>query len=131
AALASLEGVLGARSWDWRQEFLSRAPKVVMLTLKRISHPRAWEMRKAVAADCKEAIDSISWLDDREAWEMRDEHADTWPSTVVKTLGPLADAPRGRELIERQLRAYPGNVSLLKHAAAVALGNHRGAHQKD
>jgi dTMP kinase len=130
AALASLEGVLGARSWDWRAEFLSRAPKVVMLTLKRISHPRAWEMRGAVAGDCKEAIDSISWLDDREAWEMREEHADTWPSTVVKTLGPLADGPRGRKLIERQLRAYPGNVSLLKHAAAVALGNHRGAQQE-
>lgn len=130
AALASLEGVLGARSWDWRQEFLSRAPKVVMLTLKRISHPRAWEMRKAVAADCKEAIDSIGWLDDPEAWEMREQHADAWPSTVVKTLGPLADAPRGRDLIARQLRTYPGNVSLLKHAAAVALGNHRGAAQE-
>jgi hypothetical protein len=125
AALASLEGVLGPRSWDWRAEFLSRAPKVVMLTLKRISHPRAWQMREAVAGDCKEAIDSIAWLDDPEAWEMRETHADTWPSTVVKTLGPLCEAPRGRELIERQLRAYPGNVSLLKHAAAVELGTHR------
>jgi dTMP kinase len=130
AALASLEGVIGPRSWDWRQEFLSRAPKVVMATLKRVSHPRAWEMRATVAGDCKEAIDSISWLDDPEAWAMREEHADTWPSTVVKTLGPLADATRGKVLIERQLRAYPGNVSLLKHAAAVALGNHRGAHQE-
>ena len=127
AALASLEGVLGARSWDWRAEFLSRAPKVVMLTLKRISHPRAWQMRETVAADCKEAVDSISWLDDPEAWDMRDAHADIWPSTVVKTLGPLSETPRGRDLIARQLRAYPGNVSLLKHAAAVALGTHRSA----
>jgi len=119
--------VLGARSWDWRAEFLSRAPKVVMLTLKRISHPRAWQMREMVAADCKEAVDSISWLDDPEAWDMREAHADIWPSTVVKTLGPLSETPRGRELITRQLRAYPGNVSLLKHAAAVALGTHRSA----
>jgi dTMP kinase len=125
AALASLEGLLGPRSWEWRNEFLSRAPKVVMLTLKRISHPRAWQMRQAVACDCKEAIDSIAWLDDPEAWEMREAHADAWPSTVVKTLGPLCERPRGRELIERQLRNYPGNVSLLKHAAAVALGTHR------
>jgi hypothetical protein len=131
AALASLEGVLGARSWEWRSEFLSRAPKVVMLTLKRISHPRAWRMREAVAGDCKEAIDSIAWLDDVEAWEMRELHADTWPSTVVKTLGPLSEGPRGRELIERQLRNYPGNVSLLKHAAAVALGNHRAGTTDD
>ena len=131
AALASLEGVLGARSWEWRTEFLSRAPKVVMLTLKRISHPRAWQMRGLVAADCKEAIDSIHWLDDPEAWEMRETHADTWPSTVVKTLGPLAETPRGRELIARQLRNYPGNVSLLKHAAAVALGTHRTGSNDD
>jgi dTMP kinase len=131
AALASLEGVTGARSWEWRAEFLSRAPKVVMLTLKRISHPRAWQMRETVAADCKEAIDSISWLDDAEAWDMREAHADTWPSTVVKTLGPLSETPRGRGLIERQLRAYPGNVSLLKHAAAVALGTHRGGSPDD
>ena len=131
AALASLEGVLGPRSWEWRSEFLSRAPKVVMLTLKRVSHPRAWQMREAVAGDCKEAVDSIAWLDDPEAWEMREKHADTWPSTVVKTLGPLSEAPRGRELVERQLRNYPGNVSLLKHAAAVALGTHRVATPDD
>jgi dTMP kinase len=127
AALASLEGVVGPRSWAFRAEFLSRAPKVVMLTLKRLSHPLAWQMRKAVAGDCKEAIDSISWLDDPEAWELREAHADVWPSTVVKTLGPLCEIPRGRELLERQLRAYPGNVSLLKHAAAVALRIHRGS----
>ena len=131
AVLASLEGVLGARSWDWRDEFLSRAPKVVMLTLKRISHPRAWRMREAVAADCKEAIDSIAWLDDAEAWELREAYADTWPSTVVKTLGPLSETLRGRALIERQLAAYPANVSLLKHAAAVALGTHRAPTHDD
>jgi len=131
AALASLEGVIGPRSWDWRAEFLSRAPKVVMLTLKRISHPRAWQMREAVAGDCKEAIDSIAWLDDPEAWDLRETHADIWPSTVIKTLGPLSEAPRGRELIERQLRAYPGNVSLLKHAAAVELGTHRAGTPDD
>jgi hypothetical protein len=131
AALASLEGVLGPRSWEWRNEFLFRAPKVVMLTLKRISHPRAWKMRETVAGDCKEAIDSIAWLDDPEAWEMRETHADTWPSTVVKTLGPLSDGPRGRELIARQLHNYPGNISLLKHAAAVALGTHRAPHPDD
>jgi hypothetical protein len=28
-------------------------------------------------------------------------------------------------LVERQLRAYPDNVSLLKHASSIALGLHR------
>jgi hypothetical protein len=102
-----------------------------MGTLWLMSHPRAWEMRKAVAAECKEALDSLANLNDPEAWELRDDYRDTWPSTVVKTLGPLADEPRGREVLERQLRVYPNNVSLLKHASAVALGNHRTPREKD
>jgi hypothetical protein len=48
-----------------------------------------------------------------------------WPSTVVKTLGALADSARGRALVERQLIAHPNNVSLLKHVSAIALGIHR------
>ena len=47
-----------------------------------------------------------------------------WPSTVVKTLGPLADTARGKALVQRQLTRHPDNVSLLKHAAAIALGCH-------
>jgi hypothetical protein len=45
----------------------------------------------------------------------------------VKTLGVFADEPPARALLERQLRAYPGNISLLKHVAAIALGTHRTA----
>jgi hypothetical protein len=40
-------------------------------------------------------------------------------------MGALADLERGRDLLHRQLAAFPANVSLLKHAAAVALGIHR------
>ena len=47
-------------------------------------------MRNAVAVDCKEALDSIMGLDEPEAWAMREMHADDWPSTTVKSLGPLA-----------------------------------------
>lgn len=126
AALSSVNGLASPRSWQWRQELLTPAPRPVMLTLRRVSHPEAWRMRFAVADTCKEALDSISDMDDREAWDLREAHQDTWPSTVVKTLGPLADTSRGQGLVERQLRRYGDNVSLLKHAAAIALGLHRG-----
>lgn len=126
AALSSVNGLTSPRSWQWRQELLAPAPRPVMLTMRRISHPEAWRMRVAVAPICKEALDSIADMDDREAWDLRDAHQDTWPSTVVKTLGPLADSARGQGLVERQLRRYGDNVSLLKHAAAIALGLHRG-----
>ncbi|MES1165288.1 MAG: dTMP kinase [Verrucomicrobiota bacterium] len=125
AALASIGVSLGARSWQWRDEYLARAPKVVMGTVRRVSDPRAWRLRDSVVSMCKEAIDSIQDLDDAAAWALREAHADTWPSTVVKTLGPLADGARGKALLERQLAAHGSNVSLLKHVAAVALGLHR------
>jgi dTMP kinase len=125
AALASLAQLFDEKSWRWRSEYVRLAPKVVMSGIKRSLDAQAWEMRRAVVVDCKEAIDSIQDLDDERAWLLREAHADTWPSTVVKSMGALADSPRGKALLERQLSAYPANVSLLKHAAAVALGVHR------
>jgi dTMP kinase len=127
AALSSLNRASGPESWRWRREHLARAPKVVMATLAGLEHPEAWDMRAAVAGHCKEAIDSILAMDHPQAWELRDRHRDTWPSTVAKSLGPLADGERGKDLLLGLLRAYPDNVSLLKHAAAVALGLHRQA----
>jgi dTMP kinase len=124
AALSSLTGLFGARSWEWREQNLSHAPKVVMQSIRRVSDPRAWPLRRTVALDCKEAIDSIPELDDPEAWELRDAVRDIWPSTVVKSLGKLAETPRGRALVERQLEVHSDNLSLLKHASAIALGLH-------
>ncbi|HKQ68765.1 MAG TPA: dTMP kinase [Polyangiaceae bacterium] len=125
AALASLEGLTSARSWVWRERYLANAPKIVMGTLAGVRVGESWHMRLRVVADCKEAIDSIDGLDDEEAWTLREMHLDTWPSTVVKSLGALADAPRGQDLVSRQLRYYPQNLSLLKHSAGIALGVHR------
>jgi len=127
AALASLEGVLTPAAWRWRETHLARAPKVVMATLAGVRHQNAWPMRNAVAVDCKEALDSIIGLDDPEAWTLREMHADDWPSTTIKSLGPLAHAGRGAALIARQLRFHAGSLSLLKHTAAVALQAQRPA----
>ena len=125
ATLASLAGVFGDAAWRWREEHLAHAPKIVMQTLVGVDDERAWKLRAAVAADCKEALDSIVALDGPRAWSLRETYADVWPSTVVKSLGPLGDGVRGRALIERQLAAHPNSLSLLKHASAVALGVHR------
>jgi dTMP kinase len=122
ATLASLAYVHSDKAWKWREKWLERAPKTVFATLRRSDDPRAWEMRERLATTCKEAVDSLQDLDGARAWALRERCADLWPSTVVKSLGPLASTPRGRELTERQLRRYPDNVSLLKHAAAIAVG---------
>jgi dTMP kinase len=125
AALASIGLLDDAESWRRRQEYLRLAPKVVMGTIRRSADARAWEMRRAVVADCKEAVDSIQDIDSQEAWELRWSQANVWPSTVAKSLGPLSDGPRGQELLLKLLAAHPTNVSLLKHASAVALGVHK------
>jgi dTMP kinase len=125
AALASITGLDDPESWRWRRELLARAPKIVMATLRGLDRPEAWRMRQQVAAACKEALDGIEGMDPPEAWALREAHADRWPSTVVKSLGALADGARGKALLLRQLDRHASNVSLLKHAAAVELGVHR------
>jgi dTMP kinase len=127
AALGSIAGLTCTRSWQLREQHLSRAPKAVMASLRSMRDEQAWSMRRTVAADCKEALDSIPELDEPAAWELRYHYADVWPSTAVKTLGCLAGTLRGQAFVERQLRAHPRNISLLKHAAGLALGVHQVA----
>jgi dTMP kinase len=124
SALASIKFLLSDRAWKWRARYLARAPKTVFETLARVDDPRAWAMRAELAPLVKEAIDSMNGLDGEPAWQLRELHGDRWPSTVVKTLGPLADTPRGRALCERLLGRHPSNLSLLKHVAAIAVGAH-------
>lgn len=125
AALASLGTLADEKSFRWREEFVNVAPKVVMETLRRSTDERAWKLRRAVVNDCKEVIDSIHSLDDPAAWNLREMAKDSWPSTVAKSLGPLADGDRGQALLLQLLEAHPYNLSLWKHGAAVALGMHR------
>ena len=121
AALASLSGLEGDRSWRWRQRYRDRAPKVIARTLDGMTGVEAWALRQALTPHCKETLDSIYGLNGDEAWRLRATGADLWPSAVVKSLGPLASTTEGRELVARQLGRNPGDLLLLKHAAAIAL----------
>ena len=121
-AIASITGLVSDRAWEWRERFARQAPRTVLRTLIGARDPRSWPLRRMLAPRCKEAIDSIDALDDEEAWELRLSMADRWPSTVIKSLGPLAATPRGRALMTRQLSRHPTDISLLKHAAAPVLG---------
>jgi dTMP kinase len=129
AALASLLGVSDAESWQWRSDALRQAPKVVMASLRGLHEAHAWRLRDAIMLDCKEALDGLQGVDRDEAWALRERGRDVWPSTVVKSLGTLADSARGRALTQSLLAAYPDNVSLLKHAACIVLGLHRLARE--
>jgi dTMP kinase len=125
SALRSLSGLEDERSVAWRAQCLRRAPAPVMQSLGALRSAIAWELRAAVVAECQEALDGISGSEDAEAWSLRTHYADLWPSTVLSSLGMLADTERGTALVERQLAAHADQLGVLRHASAFFLGIHR------
>jgi dTMP kinase len=118
--LWSLHGIQDARSWSLRSRYASQAPKIVLRTIDGIDEPRAWALRRVYAPRVNEALDSMVGLDGDVAWAIRSECLDVWPSTAVKSLGPLVQTARGREMVVAALMRYPDNVSLLKHVTRLA-----------
>jgi len=119
AALESLTELTDEEAWGWRTRWLERAPRPVLRSLLRLDDPRAWAMRRQVGAFVKEALDSMTGMDGREAWALRDELVERWPSTAVKSLGPLYAGKRGRALADRALALRADDISLLKHLTAL------------
>jgi dTMP kinase len=99
-----------------------------MKTLGGLDDPRAWELRERVAAQCEEAIDSMSGLDGDRAWALRAKAVSIWPATTVKSMGLLARSERGRRLIATALASHPGDIALWRQitirtdSAALARG---------
>jgi dTMP kinase len=119
-AIESLAGVLDDEAWAWRRRWIDLAPRAVLATVALLDHPAAWEVRRRVAGRVKEALDSMIGMAGDEAWALRDACADVWPSTCVKSLGPLAGDPRGAALAARLLARNADDLSLLKHLTANA-----------
>lgn len=116
AVLSSLEGLDDERSWAMRERYVDQAPKVVLRTFDRSADERAWELRFRYAERVKEVFDSIDEMDCAQAWELRSEYLDNWPSTVVKSLGALGlSHQRGVDVAMRAMVRHPDNISLLKH----------------
>jgi dTMP kinase len=102
---------------------LGRAPKTVLATIAGLDDGRAWAMRVAMAAHCREALDSLIGLDHPTAWQLREACLEVWPSSTIKSLGVLVSGARGKAMLERALTLFPRHISLLKQAAGVATGS--------
>jgi dTMP kinase len=122
AAIVSLSGLTGDKAWLWRDRAVGRAPKAVLSTIAGMDDARAWAMRTGTAMRCREALDSMIGLDHDTAWEIREACLEIWPPSVVKSLGVLVNGARGRELLDRALAGFAGQISLLKQAAIIASG---------
>ena len=119
-SIESLAGVLDDEAWAWRRRWIDLAPRAVLASVALLDDPGAWELRGRVAVRVKEALDSMIGMAGDEAWALRDACADIWPSTCVKSLGPLASTPRGAALAARLLAGNADDLSLLKHVTANA-----------
>lgn len=115
-AIAGLRGDDSDRAWQWRHRYAERAPRPVADSLIGMTSRAAWALREALAATCREVFTSMIGLDTPEAWALREAHVDTWPSTVCKSLGPLALTERGRSFIAAVLGSHQ-SVSLLRNTA--------------
>jgi dTMP kinase len=124
AALSSLRGLGSDKAWRWRERAIAHAPKAVLATIAGLDEERAWAMRVASAPACREALDSMIGLDHPVAWEIRESALESWPASVIKSLGVLVNGAPGRELVTRALLRFPANISLLKQAAMIATGAH-------
>ncbi len=122
AAIASLRGLCSDKAWLWRERAVGRAPKAVLSTIAGMDDARAWALRTGTAMRCREALDSMIGLDHDTAWEIREACLEIWPPSVVKSLGVLVNGARGRELLDRALAGFAGQISLLKQAAIIATG---------
>ncbi|MBM7118351.1 dTMP kinase [Archangium primigenium] len=120
AVLRTLQGLDDERAWTLREQHAVRATKLVIESLEGLDHPRAWALRESFGAQCEETLESFEGMDGATAWRLRQALADTWPAASVKSLGPLAETTRGRELITRLLTAHPRDFALLRQAARTA-----------
>lgn len=121
AVLRTLQSLDSEQAWALREQHVARAPRLVLETLSGLEGPRAWALRESFGVQCEEALESFWGMDGSVAWKLRLALADTWPAATVKSLGPLATTPRGRELIERLLGAHPQDFALLRQAARAAV----------
>ena len=122
AAIVSLRGLTGDKAWVWRERAVGRAPKAVLSTIAGMDDARAWALRTGTALRCREALDSMIGLDQDTAWEVREACLEIWPPSVIKSLGVLVNGARGRDLLDRALAGFAGQISLLKQAAIIATG---------
>ena len=122
AAIVSLRGLTGDKAWLWRERAVGRAPKAVLSTIAGMDDARAWALRTSTALRCREALDSMIGLDQETAWEIRQACLEIWPPSVIKSLGVLVNGARGRDLLDRALAGFAGQISLLKQAAIIATG---------
>jgi dTMP kinase len=100
-ALTSLRGVLTPRSDELLRYYATRTPKQVLAALTGRSDDLAYELRAETAHVGREVVDSVRGLNDEQAWQLREQYAERYPSTVIHSLLGLPPSARSTALRQR------------------------------
>lgn len=121
AVLRSISGLDTPIAWGLREQLLPYAPKLVLRTLSGLSTPEADRMRERGALHTKEAIDALDGLGHDQAFALREQAVQRWPTTVVSSLSGLPLDARAEALILRALTLFPRKLPLLRNACKVVM----------
>lgn len=111
ATLTSLTGVAGERAHTLRKRWIDRAPRTVLRSVAGVFDEPAWSLRARWVTRAPEALGELEDVDDDRAWALREQAIEVWPAKVLRSLGALHMAPRGRALVERVLASAPRDLS--------------------
>jgi dTMP kinase len=110
--LPTLVGLEPARVDAWLAHFTRFAPKQVLRALRGRSDAHAHALRRELLETGREVVDSLTGLDDPDAWSLRERCIERWPSTVALSLLGLDQHPRSAALLERCRAAAPHDLFL-------------------
>lgn len=101
-AIQAMVGLDPARVDPILERYADRAPKSVLRALRGRGDAAAHGLRRELLETGREVVDTIIGLDDPPAWALREQCAERWPSTVLRSLEGLElDDPRAKKLLAR------------------------------
>lgn len=100
-ALSTLRGLSDKRTNELLEFYVTRTPKAVLGAITGRSDPLAQRWRRQALDVGREVVDSVRGLDDEGSWELREQFAESSPSTVIHSLEGLAPSARVKAMRAR------------------------------
>ncbi|MEM7157658.1 MAG: dTMP kinase [Myxococcota bacterium] len=117
-ALKSVRGLSDAETHRLLARYSTQAPKSVLRALTSNGTDFAHDLRRQLVNTGREVIDSVGLLADEASMKLREEHVETWPSSVLGSMTHLSTEPGVAELLARATDAGAGDLHVLRQLQA-------------
>jgi hypothetical protein len=105
-----LRGLHDERTNELLRFYVSRTPKAVLGAIAGRSDPLSHELRLQALDVGREVVDSVRGLDDESSWALREQFAESSPSTVIHSLEGVSPSARLAELRKRCEKLGEGDL---------------------